>query len=143
MEERYVGPHKVMAAVIQEQTTPGGLPLVEIRYEAENLASEIMPQHVFEQIATSEPTDFTSLRERRYAPLIIALAEVVLESDIMFSDMAYVAKQLVNKLEDSFECASSLLWTGNPKAWISGIDYRSNLTILAADRILKNGNKTD
>lgn len=134
---QYVGPHKVALVSEEVQKTPRGADIVKVTYDADNVFSEIMPKHVFERLVTEEPTDFNSLRERRYKPVVEALATICVEEDIKFMDLAHVAKLLVNKLEDAFERASSYLWTGDPRAWVSGIDYRGDLSLLLAEKVLR------
>lgn len=145
MEEKvvYIGPFKVTGAVTQEFKTPNGEEILKIYFEGENVFPEIMPRKTFERLVKELPTDLTSLQIARYQPLLEDLAKVVLEHDIKYSDLAYVAKNLVRKFEDAYERAANLLWTGDDKQWVSGVDWRSDRTLLEVEKILKsyNGNK--
>jgi len=136
MENKYLGPHKVSAAIIESYKTPKGNEIVKVIYEAPNLPPETMPKADFERLTKDVPTDFTALREARYKDVIQELKAVLLEHDLKFSDLGYVGKRLVNDVEDAFERASSFLWTGNDKEWISGVSFLSDRTLLQADQIL-------
>jgi len=136
-EKLFLGPNEVEKIDPQEQKTPAGKPIVKVIFKGENVRSETMPLHVFNLLKTTEPKDYNWIRETKHAQLFKDLAALCLEADVKFSDLAYVCKELCNKLQDGFERASSFLWTGDDKAWIPGFDHRSDLTLLQADAVLK------
>lgn len=111
--------------------------MIEVVYKGDKLPNEAMPLSTFNLIKTPDPQTDSFLREKRYEKLIMDLAGLCVENDIKFQDLAHVGKALVNKLEDAFERASLNLWVGDDKRWVSGIDYRWNLSLLQADDILK------
>lgn len=135
-KEQYYGPWKVAAVVELEYKTPKGADMVKVMLD-DGVAPEVMPKATFERLVSETPVDLTTLRDNRYKPVLEELASVLLEHDIKFMDLAYVGKALVNKIEDAFERASSFLWTGDPKAWIPGVDYRGDLTAIGAEQVLR------
>lgn len=136
MADRYIGPDKVVMVSECEHKTPMGADMVLIHFEG-NTAPETMPKATFERLVTPEPMEPTLFREKRYEPLLNDLTAVMMEYDVKFGDLAYVGKSLVNKIEDAFERASSFLWTGDDRRWTSGIDHRHDLTLLGAEKVLR------
>lgn len=119
-----------------------GAELVRVHFNADGVFPELLPKTTYERLVSAEPVELTLLRELRYKPLIDNLTQVMMEYDVKFSDLGYVGKALVNKIEDAFERASNYLWTKNDATWTPGVDYRSDRTILEAEAVLKTARDT-
>lgn len=135
-EKLFVGPNEVDRIELVDQKTPAGKDVAKVFYKGEGDRHEIMPLAIFNILKTNEPKDYNWLREKKHGQLLKDLAALCLEADVKHSDLAHVSKSLCNNLEDAFERAASFLWTGDDKAWISGIDHRFHLTLLQADAVL-------
>lgn len=117
--------------------TPEGKPVLRLHFKDRSI-TEVVPQHVFEAVATPAPIDFTALREKRYVPLIEAMTSAMLEHDIRYEDIQYVLNSVMGKCDAAFDRASNFLWTGNDKAWIPGAkSFYVERTLLEADAVLK------
>lgn len=133
----FIGPFKVLAVEILERKTPKGADIVKVSFDTDAQPPLTMPKATFEVMVTDVPKDFNYLRDVRYKKLLETLTAECLEVDVVYSDIAYLGKALVNKMEDAYERTANYLWTGDDKTWIPGVDYRSDRTLLECDEILK------
>ncbi len=73
----YVGPRAVDTVVIQDVKTYGGNEVVMVNYEGGY--QELMSKKTYELISSTEPTDFTTVRNKKFQAMRDSFAEVVAE----------------------------------------------------------------
>lgn len=140
MPEQFVGPRKVFTVSISETLkTNGGNDVVEINYEGG--FREIMSKKTFEIIVSDKPCDLTQLREKRIAPLIAQLMDVVAENDIKAADIETVKTRFEGELYNSFNRATHYLWTKDDASFAPGFNVVSDRSILEAHLVVRDASK--
>jgi hypothetical protein len=76
-EKKFVGPRAVKTVVVDSVKTYSGAEVVVVHYEGG--LQELMPKKTFELIATTEPSDFTIVRNKKLDAILAELYPVIAE----------------------------------------------------------------
>lgn len=137
-EKKYIGPREVIGAQVMEYKTPKGGDVVKVIYANADLAFEIMPLETFKATVSDVPQTWNWLREKRTERLIDALAAECLEHDVTYADIAYLGRELEQKLKIAFNRATNFLWTKDDRQFIAGAESPLfNHSLLEAEQVLK------
>lgn len=137
MQDKYIGPNKIVGATELDWKTPGGDEVVKIMFENSDLTPAIFPKKVFERLVQDVPMDYTSFREFRYRHFLETLSACFLEENVTFGDIPYLLKELSNKLSAGVDRGTSFLWFGEDKRWIPGMEVLGDVTFLEIEKVLK------
>lgn len=138
MQEKYIGPNKIVGATELDYKTPGGDDVIKVIYENPDCFSpDILPKKVFERLVQDQPMDYSTFeREFRYTPFINNLATLFLEENVRYGDIKYIVETLVKKLDTSLDRATSYLWKGDDKKFNPN-DVMKDVSFLEVENTLK------
>lgn len=134
-EKLYIGSDEVFGITKEEFTTPKGSEVVRVNFK--NGRTEVMPKLAFEKLATATVSDATDLRDRKFRIVIPQVIELLAEYDFSSKDTGSLFMRCIDSLEENFDRALNMKWTGNDKAWVPGAQSRERFTILECNEVLK------
>lgn len=142
----YIGPNKVFGLQREDFTTPTGQEVVRVLFE--NAPPKIMPIAMYKQLATPEPTDYTTLGDKKVAIIKNALVMLLLEYDATSLEIQTILGGLADLISNMFDKAAHVSLGkeiyGDPllKDWVPGTNFSHYRTILEShaivDRAMKN-----
>lgn len=142
MKEQFYGPDKVVNIENLADKTEHTGELVRVTLE-DNSRSLTMPKSLFTLLATDEPTDMNSLHERRINPVIDGCSMLMVHYGLNYLEVLDVCRKTADKLQDAFERAANMFWTGNDQTWTTGVPFLHNKNLTDVDLILKKINQYD
>lgn len=134
-EKLYIGSNEVFGISKEEFVTPRGSEVVRVSYK--DGRTEMMPKLAFDKLATTTVSDATNLRDRKFNIVIPQILELMAEYDFSSQDTGILFMRCIDSLEENFDRALNMKWTGNDKLWIPGAKSRERFTLLECDQILK------
>lgn len=140
-KEKYIANRKVINVITLDYKTPSGEDVVKVVYENDTYA--VMSKKSFDLFSTDESIEPTSFREIKFKALQNEVVKVIMEYDLRAEEIVPFFSQTTDKLQDVFERASSILWTGDDRHWIPGSNFLSERTILEAEGVLRNTNDVE
>ncbi len=133
---RFVGPRKVVVAVVEKDIkTNGGNDVVNVTFEGGY--TQMMPKSSFETVVSEAPTDYNVLQGAKLAPLTLEILEVIAEHDLTAGDIEALKQSIERELYNSFNRATHYLWTKDDKSFIPGNNVVMERSLLEADVIIK------
>lgn len=142
LSEKYMGPFKVLGLEMHPTLkTPLGKDVVYVLYESGE--KQMMPVEAFKALVTDEPTDFTSLGDRRAALIRDEIVKTLLEWDATAFELQTILQKVSNKLSNVYDKVAHLLFTreiygeAKEKTWVPGSNFAHYRTLMECDSILK------
>lgn len=105
---RYLGFDKIIKSEKAKRKTYLGNEVVTITLE--NKTTKEIPLEMLNLEATKEKSDLTKLRDLMTDPVIGKIVAILLESEVVFSDIDYIFTKTVGSLNNHLERANAILW---------------------------------
>ena len=129
---KFIGPDKIVDIFVIADKTYLGKERVEITYDSEKTAR--FPRAILEDIATSNKSDLSELREKRVQKPIEQVIQLLVESELTLEDIEYsMGPKLKASLDDALDKANTIAY-GKPKY---------EVTLLDIEHMLKRGIKKE
>lgn len=108
---KYFGPNKIKTAWESKDKTYLGKPKVELEYENGETAS--YPLEIVEKLASDQPIDLTTLRDKRVEPVLEKILGILADSELTLDEIYYaVGPKLTASIEMSMDKCQNILWKG-------------------------------
>lgn len=130
---KYVGPDEVVAISLIELTTASGHGVFELVYKSGNTA--IYPEKGLMAVISKEPKDLNHLRDARVNLMVPEILNVIKEYDIPLEQFTWLMQQTMMQWQNHFNRANAILWYGDDRSYVPGVDTMEMLTLLQAERI--------
>lgn len=123
---KYLGSKKIkLVKVDDKKKTWSGKDVYYILFQDKSF--QYLPIALLEPMATSKPTDATTLRDLMVRPITEQILAIITEADLKFIDVEYVFQLATQSINKSLDLANEKLW-GKEK---------TDRTMMDIDRILK------
>jgi len=108
---KYFGPNKIKTAWESKDKSDLGKPKVELEYENGETAS--YPLEIVEKLASDQPIDLTTLRDKRVEPVLEKILGILADSELTLDEIYYaVGPKLTASIEMSMDKCQNILWKG-------------------------------
>lgn len=132
----FIGEKKVKDSKETGETTPSGVPLVEVQYV--DGTAECLSKLMFDQVLAEKACDLTELREKRLEVVLRAVLELMRDWGLRVGETPYFGALLNQSLNYSVEEATKTLWATVMLKPLSLDD----VDLVTVDRVLKNKSLT-
>ena len=105
----YIGEKKVKSQAVTDETTPGGVKIVEVKF-ADNTV-ENFSELMLEKIVSDKACDLTQLRDKRVFPVVEIVLGIMRDWGIKLSELAYLSGVLNRSLDNNTNEALLELWS--------------------------------
>ena len=136
MTEQFIGNKKIKIHFLTSETTPGGIPIVEVEYE--DGTKEFFSELMFKEIVSDLSCDLTELRDKRISPVVKIVVGVLRDWGIKIGESSYFALVLNQSLNFNIDEAQKELWS----QWTNKPLSLDEVDLIAVDRVLKSTRKT-
>lgn len=139
--QEYIGPMKVFGIQKEEFTTPAGGEVVRVLFES--IPPKLMPMTAFKALSTTEPTDYTTLGEKKRALVINALVNLMMEYDMTALEAEVVLIELSKVISNMFDKAAHVAMTkaiygkAQLDSWTPGTNFSHYRTMLECDSLVR------
>ena len=123
----FIGPNKVKS----HKDIKGEIPLVEVTYD--NGVVEHLSKLMFDEIISEEKCDLTELREKRVAPAVAQILEIIRNWGLKVNEMPYMDALLKTSLEENVKAAQNELLG----KWMPEPNTPDEVDFITIDRILR------
>lgn len=137
--DKFYGPFKILGVEDTGNETPNGTKLVKIHLDSEDNPYEVTTEKALDLFHTDDRVDDNTFQEKKFEVLINRLVETTIEYDVRFFELKRLVQGFADAMEDIFERASSLLWTGDDNLWTQGQSYLTFRTLAEGVNIIEDG----
>lgn len=130
---KFVGPNKITAIEITEVVLASSARVFEVIYETGH--KELFPEKGLMAVISDEAKDFNHIRDARVDLMVPEILGIIKEYDIPFEQFTHLMTKVAFQLQQHFNRANAILWHGDSKMYIPGVDTMDSLTLLEAERI--------
>lgn len=134
MEERYIGPYKVLSITPIEMKTSLGSEIVEVLFEDGH--KKIMPTKSFDLLVKNTVSDLTSLSDRKITEIMKKCLEVIEEYDVDLIQWEKVGQKIITALNENMNRARNFLWFKDDSRFVAGIDSENDVSLLMIKRVV-------
>lgn len=128
---KFIGEKKIAEVSETEEKTPGGLAILQVRYE--DGAVEWLSSKMLEATVSEESCDLGALREKRTHPVIQEMLVAIREWGIKLGELPYMSATLNQSLDFNQREALLELWSN----WMPRPLSPDEIDFVAIDRVLK------
>lgn len=130
---KFVGPNKIVSIEITEVILPSSARVFELTYE--NGYKELFPEKGLVIVISDEAKDFNHIRDARVDVMVPEILGIIKEYDIPFDQFTHLMTKVAFQLQQHFNRANAILWHGDAKTYVPGVDTMGSLTLLEAERV--------
>jgi len=127
----FLGQKKVKEAIETEEKTPGGNPILLVKYEDET--EEHIPKVMYDEVVSRKSCSLEDLRDKRCRPVVAQMLSLMSEWGIKLSELGYVSALLNQSLDFNKENAICALWAD----WMPRPNAGDEVDLCTVDRVLK------
>jgi len=131
MENKYIGPTKILVVTDCDEKTPLGSPMKTVTFETGKIKN--IPETLLNRLVSDEPVDLTALRTKWIDPVVNQIIILLQENDVVLEDIEYLVNTLLSSIEHKSSEAISKLF---------GVDFYGQRTLLQVEKII-NEKSTD
>lgn len=145
MQQEYFGPYKVFGLQREDFTTPSGAEVVRVLFES--IPPRIMPLATYKLLASKEPTDLTTIGNKKSEAIINAVVSMMMEYDPTALEAEFCLNQITVRMTNMFDKASHVALTkaiygkAQLEEWVPGTNFSHYRTLLEADSIVRQAMK--
>lgn len=141
MEERYIGPYKVLSITPIEMKTSLGSEVVEVLFEDGH--KKIMPTKSFDLLVTNTASDLTSISDKKITQIMSKCLEVIEEYDVDLIQWEKVGQKIITALNENMNRARNFLWFKDDNRFTAGIDSENDVSLLMIKQVVGQIPKTN
>ena len=123
----YIGSSKILSEKITDETTPSGVPLIEVTFDSENVLPKKYPETLLRRIITEEPIDATAFRALQVDYVVNQMIVLLQDNDIEMTDFKYLMDTFVESLDHKNDLVIQKIF---------GIDNPQKRTFLQIEKII-------
>lgn len=125
--KQYYGSRVVEGVEVLPTQTFSGATLV--RVSLQGYPPTVLPQDIFEALVTSEVSDESSLRERKFALIEERIVLAVVDSGVRLDELSSLFNQCLLTVQNMEERAINYLMTGNDAYYVPGVSSTMSRTV--------------
>lgn len=130
---KYIGPDEIISTESTGYTTPSGKSFINVCFKTGR--SHPYTEETLSYIVTDEPSDPTSVLEKKMTPIVRKVMDVLYEYDVNSGEIEMLFKQIGFNIDVVFDKATSWLWFKNHKEHVPGFDPMMYVSLMMAKTI--------
>jgi len=134
MQDRFIGPYKVLSITPVEMKTALGSEIVEVLFEDGH--KKLMPTKAFDLLVSEAASDLTSISDKKIGEIMKKCLEVIEEYDVDFFQWEKVGQKIITALNENMNRARNYLWFKDDARFVAGIDSENDVSLLMVKQIV-------
>lgn len=130
-KKQYIGDKQIISFKKLDETTPGGVPLIEVKYADDTV--EVLSKLMFDHTVSDKGTDLTELRMKRVSRVVELTLELCRDWGIKIGETPFFGQLLNASLNDAVDQAELQLWS----QWMTKPKERDEVSLTTVDRVLR------
>lgn len=116
---KYIAHLKIVGVKAIDEKTPDGKLICEVLFD--DKTTQKIPVLVLDEIITDEPSDLTTVENKRVLKVTRAILELFAEYDIKLREWEKIEFTIKGSIDENFGRATAALWGTEEKTWLDMI----------------------
>ena len=132
---KFIASDEIVTISQSEQKTPQGGDMIEVEFKNGRTCS--YPVKTIPYLVTDKSTDYNSLQDRKFEPIIRELVDVLFEYDVKLGEFQALLQAVGKRVDDHLNRAMHYMWTKNDETFTAGFDPMYDVSFLMADKVVR------